>query len=210
MARTADPPAVRAAKGNVNRRKSANAARVEKAKKVADVLMQSFGAGAVDAVPVLLAGDAEAVSIWQALAPILAKTQRLQVQHRPIFAMFCDNYAQWVIARNHIREKGATQIIRTTSGSEREVASPMVQAREMALKNCLELARRFGLTPADEFSLFKDQAAAAAINPWLFGDDGGQAQRPQDDAPNSAASPAASGIIGGMAKLDGTPPTLLN
>jgi hypothetical protein len=116
MPRTADPPAVQKAKGNPGRRKSAVAKREEEIARIADISPQrrrpcrpECAAGADRPRPDVRGRDcgveddgAEAVA-----------THRLQQQHRPIFAMFCVYYAEWVLANEDIIRNGVTQDVKT-------------------------------------------------------------------------------------------------
>lgn len=204
MARRSDPPAVQAAKGNANRRKGANQARAKRAQTVAELLTASLEAGSIEKVPALLTGDKEAIAVWNNLAPMLAKTHRLQPQHRPMFIQFCVYYAQWAFANAELRKrgKGYTQKVATVAGGFMDRMNPMVRIRDDAYRNCMEMSARFGLTPHDEYKLFKDQAAAATGNPWLFG-----------DVPQGEAKPAASAgvsLIGSLDDMGSMPPPTIN
>lgn len=207
MPRKADPPAVRRAKGNTNRRPSATKERMAKAEKVAKIISQSFAAGEVETVPLLIADDLEAVSVWTGLAPLLAKTHRLQPQHRPMFAMFCQYYAQWVFARNHVRQHGLTIHVPTVASGGQvtmERRSPMLAVMDQAFRHCEALSESFGLTPADEWKLFKEQQAAASNNSFLFEREDGA--KPAE----TTAAEQGSSRIGSLSSLDSKPPPLLN
>lgn len=207
MGRRADPPALQKAKGNPGRRKSAVTKRIEEADRVAELLSRAPDGNDPLAPPAIIDGQgtAAAIAVWRELAPRLAKTHRLQAQHRPLFATFCVYFAEWVIANEDIGLNGHTQRVKTVAGGMMERIRPIVAIRDRALDRVLELSKRFGLTPSDEYSLFKDQAIAAANNPGLFD------SRPQ--APPSAvtdaeqgAPPAPAGPIGAMGGMDSLPP----
>jgi hypothetical protein len=106
-----------------------------------------------------------------------------------------------VLAKEAVDKAGHVQDVKTVAGGVMSRINPMVRVRDDALKNALELSKRFGLTPADEYSLFKDQAFAAATSPGLFG--ALPAQRPTEE-PAQAVAPA--GVIGRLAQLDSPPP----
>lgn len=202
MGRTADPAALQAAKGNPGRRKSAVAKRLEEAERVAALLGAPAGGDPL-AVPAIIQGPtaAAAIAVWRDLAPQLARTHRLQPQHRPMFAAFCVYFAEWVIANEDVAAKGHTQRVKTTVGGTMERIRPIVAVRDRALERVLELSKRFGLTPADEYSLFKDQAIAAANNPGLFGKlDPAQPSLPVQE------SQSPGSVIGRMNALDSPPP----
>ena len=202
MGRTADPAALQVAKGNPGRRRSAIAKRLDEAERVA-ALLGAPADGDPLAVPAIIQGPtaAAAIAVWRDLAPQLARTHRLQPQHRPMFAAFCVYFAEWVIANEDVAAKGHTQRVKTTVGGSMERIRPIVAVRDRALERVLELSKRFGLTPADEYSLFKDQALAAANNPGLFGKLEQQPQLAVTPEP-----PSAGGVIGRMNALDSPPP----
>lgn len=204
MGRRPDAPEVQEAKGNPGRRKSAMRKRLDEATRVAELLSRAPSGDDPLAPPAIIDGDqsAAAIAVWRDLAPRLAKTHRLQAQHRPVFATFCVYFSEWVLANEDIAAKGHTQNVRTVAGGYMERIRPIVAIRDRALDRVLELSKRFGLTPSDEYALFKDQAVAAANNPGLFD------ARPQ--AAPAAATPEGTaqqqGVIGSMASLDSAPP----
>ena len=203
MPRRPDTAALQAAKGNPNRRKSATTKREERALALAALLVQSIGIDQANDPPVLIAHDPVAVAMWRELAPVLVKTHRLQPQHRPIFTTFCTYYAQYILANDELRGKGWTQNVRTVAGGIMNRINPMVRIRDDAHKKCLELSKLFGLTPADEYSLFKGQAAAGESgNRWLFGED----NEPAAPATETSEKPS---VVGSMASLDSVPPGMM-
>lgn len=210
MARRADTPAVQKAKGNPGRRKSAMAKREEEIARVADILAKAPADPADPNAPPSLIDRgpmfAAAIAVWKMMAPKLSETHRLQAQHRPIFAMFCVYYAEWVMANEDIMAKGLTQTVKTVSGVDMERIRPIVKIRELAFNQLLALAGKFGLTPTDEYDLFRKQQAAAFLNRGLFGhaDHGrGESAAPADGA--AAAEPSGS-LIGSMKRMDSKPP----
>jgi P27 family predicted phage terminase small subunit len=200
MGRRADPPAVQQAKGNPGRRVSKVEKRRAEASRVAELLAASLANASGVEAPAMIAADPTAAAMWRDLAPTLMKTHRLQQQHRPLFFAFCVYYAEWVLAKEAVDRDGHVTNVRTVSGSMMPRTHPMVRIRDDALKNALELSKRFGLTPADEYSLFKDQAVAAATNPGLFG--ALPTQRPGDEPPVQQSG----GVIGKLSQFDTPPP----
>lgn len=205
MGRRADPPAVQKAKGNPGRRKGAVAKREEEIARVAEILASAPADPAdPNAPPALIDRGpmfAAAIAVWKLMAPRLSGTLRLQQQHRPIFAMFCVYYAEWVIANEEIVRHGLTQNVKTVAGGSMERIRPIVKIRELAFDQVLKLSARFGLTPSDEYDLFKSQQIAAALNPSLFGD--GPARHA--DKEDSAPAPGGS-LVGALKGMDSAPP----
>ncbi len=206
--RKPDAPGLQKAKGNPGRRKSAVQKRLDEAERVAELLARTPAQGDPLAPPAIIEQGAEAaVAVWRDLAPRLRSTQRLQPQHRPIFALFCVYFAEWVLANEDIKVNGHTQSVKTVAGGKMERVRPIVAIRDRAFDMVMKLSERFGLTPSDEYSLFREQAVAFAANPGLFDRD--QPQQKADDA--GAAEPKAeedSSLIGAMTRMDSKPPTL--
>lgn len=205
--RKPDAPGLQQAKGNPGRRKTAVQKRMEEAERIAAMLAQPPAQGDPLAPPAIIEqGAAAAVAVWRDLAPRLRSTQRLQPQHRPMFAMFCVYFAEWTIANEDIKAKGLTQRVKTVAGGFMERTRPIVAIRDRAFDMVMKLSERFGLTPSDEYSLFREQAVAFAANPGLF-------DRDHQAAPASSGAEAAPaedqpGLIGAMTRMDSTPPTL--
>lgn len=213
-------PTPQAAKGNPGRgrktsssakpakrtRKSAAVKAREEAAQLAELLGEAFKTGGSSEPPALIEANPTALKMWQSLAPVLAKTLRLQSQHRPLFVAFCIYYAEWALANEAVEREGRTKNVKTVSGSYWPRIHPMVKVRDEALKHALELSKRFGLTPSDEYSLFRDQAVAAAQNPGLFDD----RPKPREDDQDEGAPTPDSGVIGAMGRLDSPPPERLN
>ena len=210
MGRLPDPPGLQAAKGNPGRRKSAVAKRIEEAERVAALLGRAPIDGAEP--PALIQHGPTAVvavAVWRELAPRLAETQRLQKLHRSMFATFCVYFAEWVLANEDIQAKGHTQNVKTVAGGRMERLRPIVAIRDHAFERVMKLSERFGLTPSDEYAVFKDQAIAAVQNPGLF--DGQVRPGGREDAGAKAETPAeqgagASGYVGVLDRLDSAPP----
>jgi P27 family predicted phage terminase small subunit len=205
MGRRADPPEVQRAKGNPGRRKSAVAKREEEIARIADILASAPADPAdPNAPPALIDRGpmfAAAIAVWKMMAPRLSGTLRLQQQHRPIFAMFCVYYAEWVLANEDIIRHGTTQSVKTVSGVQMERIRPIVKIRDAAFDQVLKLSARFGLTPTDEYDLFRAQQIAAAVNPTLFGGEG-----PRQKELDEAESKPSGSLVGRLKTMDSAPP----
>lgn len=206
MGRKADPPAVQAAKGHPNRRRSANKKREEEQARVAELLADAPTDPA--GVPKLIDQGplyAGAIAVWKDLAPRLARTHRLADQHRLTFAIFCCNMADWIRLNSQLLKEGETQRVKTMAGGYMIRDHPAVRRRQEALENVMKLSAKFGLTPADEYQLFKDQALAAMTNPGLFG---GEPKSRSGAAIEGDDKTAGDGsAIGAIAQLDSEPPS---
>jgi P27 family predicted phage terminase small subunit len=196
---------VQKAKGNPGRRKSAVAKREEEIARIAEILASAPADPAdPNAPPALIDRGpmfAAAIAVWKMMAPRLATTLRLQQQHRPLFAMFCVYYAEWVMANEDVVRNGTTQSVKTVAGGAMERIRPIVKIRDTAFDQVLKLSARFGLTPTDEYDLFRAQQIAAAVNPSLFGS---EAPRRQDK--EEVAQPKSASLIGINKSLDSPPP----
>jgi phage terminase small subunit len=211
MGRRTDPPAVQKAKGSPGRRKSAVAKREEEIARVAELLGSAPADGSdPNAPPALIDRGpmfAAAIAVWKLMAPRLSPTHRLREHHRPLFAMFCVYYAEWVLANEDIAEKGTTQSVATVAGGKMERIRPIVKIRDSAFDQVLKLSARFGLTPSDEYDLFRSQQVAAALNPGLF-DTGGQ-RKIENDADAERPHPPGS-LVGAGKGMDSAPPKHLH
>lgn len=216
MGRRADPPRVQKAKGNPGRRRSAVQRREEEIARVAEILGSAPSDPADPNAPpaVIDRGPmfAAAIAVWKLMAPKLSGTHRLQPQHRPIFAMFCIYYAEWVAANEDIMGNGLTQSVETVAGGKMERIRPIVRIRDGAFDQVMKLSARFGLTPTDEYDLFRNQQLAAALNPTLFDRPGAASAEPKVDEPGQVGGqPAPSGaLVGMMKRMDSPPPTRMN
>lgn len=198
--RKPDAPGLQEAKGNPGRRKSAVQKRIDEAERVAALLATPpLGGDPLAAPPIIEHGSAAAVAVWRDLAPRLRTTHRLQPHHRPMFALFCVYFAEWVVANEDVGRNGHTQKVKTVAGGMMERTRPIVSIRDKAFDMVMKLSERFGLTPSDEYSLFRDQAVAAAQNPGLFD----QAAPKQEQA---AITDAPTSLVGALARMDSAPP----
>lgn len=207
MGRRPDPPQVQKAKGNPGRRKSAVAKREEEIARVAKLLADSPVDPANPLAPPAIIDrgpmSAAAIAVWEQMAPKLASTHRLQHHHRFIFAMFCVYFAEWVTANEDCLTKGLTQSVATVAGGSMERIRPIVKIRDAAFDQVMKLSPKFGLTPMDEYDLFKQQQIAAGLNPGLFD----STPQKQSEAPTETPPAQGSGaMIGALKRLDSKPP----
>lgn len=207
MGRHPDPPGLQAAKGNPGKRKSAVKARAAEADRIAAMLSSASTADIM--TPPVLSDPmfAPALAVWRDLAPELARTHRLPKESRLIFVQLCVYMAEWLSAEVDIAANGYTQKVKTVAGGYMERKRPMVDRRERAFDNVMNLSAEFGLTPNDMYSLFKDQAVAAQHHPDLFGrreKPAAQAEVEAQAAPE-APTPRAT-LVGSAARLRSQPP----
>jgi len=87
----------------------------------------------------------EAKGLWDRLAPQLYQSGLLVDMFRELFAMLCDSWGRYRLACVRCDEAGMT-----TAGSKGSpVRSPWVAIRSECYKQAIELASKFGLSPAD-------------------------------------------------------------
>lgn len=213
MARLADKAALQAAKGNPGRRKGEMDARA-----ASDAAVEArLAAAPLPAVsrtvqpPARLTDNpafAEAATIWAELAPRLAQTYRLDSDDRIAFESFCIYAADFIALSAIVATEGHTQSVKTVSGDDMIREHPAAKRLDKVHGKMMELAARFGLTPSDRFSLFKDQSAAASRGQgWLF-EAGAPGAKPADALPASEAPMATSVPGAGILKdFDSAPPT---
>lgn len=205
-------PAAQKAKGFPGKRKTKVQRMVEEAERVASLLANAPADAADAFAPPIFLNDplvAPALRIWRDYAPELNRTHRLRPLHRLNFAMFCVYMGEWIAATEDIRQKGKWQKVKTVSGGYMERTRPVVAFREIAYRNVLELSKEFGLTPREEYALFRDQADAVAKNPGLFG---GQVPRQSNDPASDAEVETASHgrLVGMLDSFDSPPPGSVN
>ncbi|MGQ2989508.1 MAG: P27 family phage terminase small subunit [Brevundimonas sp.] len=192
------------ARGYPGKRKSKTDRQLEQAAALAEQLAAAPAAsGEAMAAPVFLdARSAPALRIWRDLAPTLVATGRLTEEDRFIFAQFCVYAGEWVAANEEVLAKGYSQRVATVAGGYMERTRPAVAIRERALDVVLKLAEKFGLTPRDRYSLFKEQAGAGLGG--LFG------QTPPrgdgDEAPAEPPPASEDDPIGMLGRLNSAPP----
>lgn len=197
-------------KGFPNRRKSAVKKREEEQIRVAELLAKVSSDDVLNPPALIDQGPlyAGAVAVWKDMAPRLARTHRLQEQHRIIFAMFCVYFADWVTLNDQLKRDGMTQRVKTIAGGVMIRDHPAVKRRQECFDNVMALSKQFGLTPHDEYDLFKNQALAAGLNPGLFQMAGSGPVQKNDTAASveeilpSVAQPK----VGMLANMDSAPP----
>lgn len=195
-ARGPKPDATQEAKGYPGRRRS-NADRAAiKAAELAK-LIAPLQAAAVE-LPAMLQDPkyAAAAAVYAKLAPELKKTHRLPMESETIFVMLCVYAQEWYSSTEELHGKGFTQEVETVAGGKMERRRPQTVDRQQAYANIMELSKRFGLTPADMYDLFKGQAAIAPHNPGLFGEDRREIE-PQ---------PVGTGRVGSLKHARSAPP----
>jgi hypothetical protein len=101
--------------------------------------------------------------------------------------MFCVYYAEWVLANEDI----AARARRRASRPSRRLDGAHPPDREdprFGVRPGAQAVGRFGLTPSDEYDLFKSQQIAAALNPGLFDHERPAARSEQPMTPSAAPS----------------------
>lgn len=194
------PDAAQAAKGFPGRRRSKAERAAIAASRLVELLAPAVNVQAD--LPGMLQDPkyAPAATVWRKLAPELRRTHRLPMESEFFFVQLCVYAQEWVEVTEDLHTKGFSQNVPTVAGGrvgKMERRRPQTLDRQQAFANCMELAGRFGLTPNDLYSLFKGQAAVAATNPGLFGD---------DRKPAEPASEPAQSRIGGFGRLRSPPP----
>lgn len=206
--RTAASPDLEKAKGYPGKRKSKADAALEQAQRLAEMIAAAPAASGDPLAPPAFidARSAPALRIWRDLAPTLVATGRLTEEDRFVFAQFCVYAGEWVAANEEVLSKGFSQKVKTVAGGFMERTRPAVAIRERAFDVVAKLAEKFGLTPRDRYSLFKDQAAAGLGG--LFGQQRAAAQSEADAPEQGAATPPAGedDPIGQLSRLDSAPP----
>lgn len=204
--RRASPPELEKAKGYPGKRRSKADQALAQAERMAELLAAApAGSGEPLAPPAFLdARSAPALRIWRDLAPSLVATGRLTEEDRIVFAQFCVYAGEWVSSNEEILAKGYSQKVKTVAGGFMERTRPAVAIRERAFDVVLKLAEKFGLTPRDRYSLFKDQAGAGLGG--LFGDQGGRRSEDDSAQPGAAAGPGEDDPIGALGRMNSPPP----
>jgi P27 family predicted phage terminase small subunit len=204
MGRRRDPADVQAAKGYPGKRRSKTERQIAEAEAIAALLASAPAESSDRLAPPALLTDprcAPALAVWRDYTPKLAKLNLFGELDRHTFAIFCVYCAEFAAAQQDILEKGYSRNVKTVSGDLMPRVNPSVDRRDTAQKIILEMARRFGLTPLDQFALLGQQASMPSGG--LFPAQPAQ-QPPSADA---AAKPDDHGeLIGVMGTLDSPPP----
>lgn len=207
MGRRADPPELQAAKGDPGRRKGARVRRAQDREAAAAALAAlPLGTNVEPPEQLRSKGYEDALKVWRELGPELERTHRLQPLHVQAFAMFCIYIAEFWQASADLAKNGRTQRVPTVSGGVMERERPAVRWRAEAFSNAMEAAKQFGLTPREEYALFKDQSVVKVENPGLFTRGGSAAEAPANDAAPADAKPAST--LGLMGRMRGEPPAV--
>ena len=98
----------------------------------------------------------EAKTEWKRLAKILSEMGVLTEVDRTAFASYCQSYARWKEAQEHIDEEGST--FATDKGYQQQ--TPWVGIANTNQKLMLQAAAEFGLTPSARSRIM---AASGAI-----------------------------------------------
>lgn len=85
-----------------------------------------------------------AIAEWNRIAPELHKTKLLTVADMAALAAYCQSWADWMEARDHIDSDGMTKV----SEKGYLYQSPWVGIANKAMSNFLRIAAEFGLTPS--------------------------------------------------------------
>lgn len=93
-----------------------------------------------------------AVVEWNRVAPELFTAKILTNADRGALAIYCQAWADWVEARNHII--GAKKVVLSPNGYEMQ--SPWVAIANKASEKLVKIASEFGLTPASRVRLATD------------------------------------------------------
>lgn len=103
---------------------------------------------------------APAMAAWKDLAPLLAKTGRLQAVDRTMFAALCYWQGEWIAAHDDILVRGYWFERKAVAGGVRPWINPSVARRAFAYEQVLALSAKFGLTPLDRVQLNKNRHLA--------------------------------------------------
>lgn len=109
-----------------------------------------------------------AVAVWNRMVPLLSDRGLIDTIDRPMFAMFCVYAAEFVAANEDLLKNGLTKLVKTISGDAMLRENPAVSIRDHAAKICMDLSRRFGLSPLDRAYVLKVQKGADIAPPDLF------------------------------------------
>jgi P27 family predicted phage terminase small subunit len=163
---------------------------IAEATRLADLLAAAPATPGGPLAPPMFINDprlAGAARVWNEYAPRLEKLGMLEGLDRHTFAVFCTYVAEFVQANEDVIVHGYSKRVKTISGDYMLRENPSVGRRAEAVKNILDLSRRFGFTPLDRFALFRVSQASSLT---LFG---GNEPKPNADHPPSAERPESDG-----------------
>lgn len=86
----------------------------------------------------------EAKREWKRISPFLEQAGLLTQVDRAALAGYCQSYANWKAAEEHIAQEGST--FETPNGYQQQ--TPWVSIAQTNLKNMLKFCAEFGLTPS--------------------------------------------------------------
>lgn len=131
---------------------------VAEATRLADLLAAAPATPGGPLAPPMFINDprlAGAARVWNEYAPRLEKLGMLEGLDRHTFAVFCTYVAEFVQANEDVIVHGYSKSVRTISGDHMLRENPAVSRRAEAVKNILDLSRRFGFTPLDRSALLR-------------------------------------------------------
>jgi P27 family predicted phage terminase small subunit len=225
MGRRRADPADQKAQGYPGRRKSKTDRELERmarrAERDAKLFAEAGKSADLQALPIFLADRrlAAATTIWREYAPRLDKLHLLTTLDRYTFAMFCIYAAEFVLANRDVLDKGYTIMVTTVAGAMSKAkqgtqmprVNPSVDRRDHAAKMMLDLAEKFGFTPADRNKLIRDHAMRADEE-TLFGRIRSSNEPvPAQPSPSPAAPVDEPGtLIGTLDRFDTPSPGKMN
>lgn len=206
MGRRRDSFDAQEAKGFPRKRLTKAERQIAKAEELAALLAAAPSESGDHLAPPALLADPRctpALAVWRDYTPKLAKLNLFGELDRHTFAIFCVYCAEFAAAQQDILDNGYSKNVKTVSGDLMPRVNPSVDRRDTAQKIILEMSKRFGLTPLDQFALFANQASAPPAG-GLF------AQPTPKPADQRDAAPAAQDdIIGSIDRFDSPPPRTL-
>ena len=155
---------------------------IAEATRLADLLAAAPATPGGPLAPPMYINDprlAGAAAVWNEHATRLETLGMLEGLDRHTFAIFCVNVAEFVQANGDVIAHGYSKRVKTISGDYMLRENPAVSRRAEAVKNILDLSRRFGFTPLDRFALFRVSQASSFP---LFG---GNEPKPNAELPNT-------------------------
>lgn len=90
-----------------------------------------------------------ALAEWNRVVEDLERLGVLSLSDRPTLALYCQHYARWVEAEEHIKKLG--MVSSTAAGGAK--INPYIQISKDSAKEALRIAQLFGLSPSDRSRL---------------------------------------------------------
>ena len=203
MGRRKDDPVTQARKGYPGkRRKQVDAALAEVEAAAAALAKTHEGRDPATPPDLLLTKRfAPSLAVWNDYAGQLRRVHLLKWTDRPALLMLCVDFALWQAATERLMREGLTSRVKTVAGGYMARNNPLVGIRDTLEARIYEGFKRFGLTPVDRFSAFKDMANVAR-DPY---DDGGLFSPAREQSkPESIVAP--DDPVDQIAALDSAPP----